>query len=247
MTWLLMTLLMLTFVTPTHAAAAPTTVHVYLAVPPGQPVTPEDVTQADALVQQATAWWTDHHPAHPTFTVRAPQVVVMPQPGTAGWLQDMPVRPADGVAVWVYVNHDPFYLFPNYSGYQPGGLAYGGNALVVFDQQSLPWATQAAITHELGHVLYQLPDWYTTDPTCSRGIDIMCHSSAGYINGIVGCRSMAWLGYPCDVPETPDVPPIQSPVRWPPLQSVYLPLVDAGGVVASSTCMPAWLCEGARP
>lgn len=237
---ILLGLLLLTLVHP--SAPAPTTVHVYLAVPPGQPVTADDAPHARQMVAEATAWWTAHHPAQPVFAAGTPQVVDMPQPGTDGWLQDMPVRPADGVTVWLYVNRDPFYLIPS-STREVLGTVYGTNALTVLDPRQLSWTPQAAMTHELGHVLYQLPDWYTTDPSCSRGIDIMCNSSAGYINGIVGCRSMAWLGYPCDVPETPDVPIIVAPDRWPPLQSVYLPLVDAGGVVASSTCMPASLCQ----
>ena len=227
---------------PAHAtqAQSATVIQVRLAVTPGQTVTDADIQQAGQIVCDALAWWTAHHPAQPVFAAGTPQVVDMPQPGTDGWLQDMPVRPAD-VVVWVYLNRTPVYFFP-VVGRDAGGLAYGRNALVVFDQQSLPWLTQAVIAHELGHVLYRLPDWYNDDPTCARGIDIMCNASAGYINGIVGCRSMAWLGYPCDVPETPDVP-IQSPVRWPPPQSVYLPLIGQWrDPIASSWCSPAWTC-----
>ena len=186
-------------------APAPVHVAVYLAVPPGETLRADDLARAATIVQDALAFWQAHDPAHPSFVQDAPQIVTMPQPGTDGWLQEMPVRPAEGIAVWVYANHNPFYLLPTWSGWEAGGMAYGGNALIVLDQRRLPWSEAAAAAHELGHVRYRLPDWYLTDPTCARGLDLMCNPDAAYHANWLGCRSLAWLGGACTTTYLPMV------------------------------------------
>lgn len=181
-----------------NAPVIPPPIHVavYLAVPPDETIAPDDETRAATIVHDALAWWSAHTPKQPTFTVDALRVVSMPRPGSDGWLQDIPVHPPDGVAVWLYVNHDPFYLIPG-NGRDVIGTVYGSNALVVLDPRQLPWTPQSTVAHELGHILYNLPDWYRTDPTCTRGMDLMCNAEAAYVHGWLGCRSLAWIGSPC--------------------------------------------------
>lgn len=47
----------------------------------------------------------------------------------------------------------------------------------------------ATIAHELGHVLFDLPDWYLQPGSCDL-IDIMCEPVSAYTSGVVGCRSL---------------------------------------------------------
>jgi hypothetical protein len=55
---------------------------------------------------------------------------------------------------------------------------------------------QATIAHELGHVLFDLPDSYLDDLACVQ-VDIMCDPSVAYYNNNLGCRSREVLGHPC--------------------------------------------------
>jgi hypothetical protein len=58
---------------------------------------------------------------------------------------------------------------------------------------------ETTIAHELGHVLYGLPDWYQQQ-ACSIP-DIMCAlplSHQAYNQGRRGCYTQAFLGSPCD-------------------------------------------------
>lgn len=52
---------------------------------------------------------------------------------------------------------------------------------------------ESVVAHELGHILYHLPDLYYS--TCAN--DIMCYPYHPYKNGFVGCTSLASLGRPC--------------------------------------------------
>lgn len=47
----------------------------------------------------------------------------------------------------------------------------------------------AVIAHELGHVLFKLPDWYLQLGMCNS-IDIMCEPVSAYTNHVIGCRSL---------------------------------------------------------
>lgn len=91
-----------------------------------------------------------------------------------------------------------------------GGWAQPWNALAVMllrqsvGQNALP----AMIAHELGHVLFDLPDLYVIPGACSMP-DIMCYQIVAYNTPTIGCVSVARLGYPC--------------------KRVYLPVAMGGG------------------
>jgi hypothetical protein len=57
-------------------------------------------------------------------------------------------------------------------------------------------AQDARIAHELGHVLYGLPDWYKIPGKCNAP-DIMCDAEYAYRKNIKGCNTLAFLGTPC--------------------------------------------------
>ncbi len=57
-----------------------------------------------------------------------------------------------------------------------------------------PWP-DATIAHEFGHLYFGLPDWYL-DGECNQ-TDIMCNHVQAYLNGVIGCKSLAYLGSPC--------------------------------------------------
>lgn len=46
----------------------------------------------------------------------------------------------------------------------------------------------AVVAHELGHVLFGLPDWYLQSGACEF-IDVMCEPVSAYYSRIIGCRS----------------------------------------------------------
>lgn len=183
---------------PGSQAAPPITVALYLVVPPGVSEQPDDAGQAKGSVQAALAWWRDHDPARTTFVVRALRRVTLPRPGDDGWLLPIPRYPAgDNLAVWVYVNRDPWYTLPGSPLGAGLGLAYGGNVITVLEPRQMPWTRAATIAHEVGHVVYTLPDLYRDDPACAQGLDLMCNADAAYIQSWLGCRSLARIGGAC--------------------------------------------------
>lgn len=54
----------------------------------------------------------------------------------------------------------------------------------------------ATVAHELGHVIYGLPDWYLQPGKCAA-IDIMCDAVTAYNRKIKGCLTLDFLGTPC--------------------------------------------------
>ena len=77
-------------------------------------------------------------------------------------------------------------------------FGYGGYAqnyyrlIAVLNDRAL----DARIAHELGHIIYELPDWYTIPGKCTAP-DIMCDGEAAYKQGIKGCNTLAFIGHPC--------------------------------------------------
>lgn len=56
---------------------------------------------------------------------------------------------------------------------------------------------EVTITHELGHMLYGLPDWYDIPGKCVV-IDIMCFDYIAYTQKTIGCLSLEYMNHPCD-------------------------------------------------
>jgi hypothetical protein len=71
--------------------------------------------------------------------------------------------------------------------------------------------TDARIAHELGHVLYGLPDWYTMPNKCNAP-DIMCDAESAFRANIKGCNTLAFLGTPCYTLSLPVIVAPQYPI-----------------------------------
>lgn len=82
-------------------------------------------------------------------------------------------------------------LFGNQGGYAQN---YFGIAVLVLD--AAPVELSARVAHELGHVYYNLPDFYLTPGKCNQE-DIMCYPQIPYQHKFKGCLTMELLGTPC--------------------------------------------------
>lgn len=87
-----------------------------------------------------------------------------------------------------------------FAGQLTSGVGWKDYALVSTDQgMSLyPYTIrlEAAIAHELGHALYNLPDLYF-DHSCAEITDIMCSAAPAYNARWIGCITLEKLGRPC--------------------------------------------------
>lgn len=179
-------------------------VRLIVAVPPGQPMTDDDIRTSMQIATDALAFWTRHDPAHPVYVLDSVQVLDVPQPSDddALWRAPIVAMPQDMPTVWVYVNHDPFYLFPGYQR-NVSGMAILNSALVVLEQHRFRWSSAAILAHELGHVLYHLNDLYDDGP-CDP-YDLMCAPETAYHADWLGCQSLAAIGGGCKTQYLPIV------------------------------------------
>jgi hypothetical protein len=152
------------------------------------------VYRAAELVGHALDFWARHAPDRPRFTLTSWDSVQIPQPGDPDWLAPITDAPRDMPTIWVYVNRNPWYMIP-WNGRPASGLALATNAMVVLDPRHLPWTADAALTHELGHAIYHLHDYYKDGPCVE--VDLMCDDITAYHLDWLGCRSLAALGGAC--------------------------------------------------
>lgn len=93
------------------------------------------------------------------------------------------------------------YVIDNSSGKQllfnsQGGYAQEYYKFIVLVYDASPVELSARVAHELGHILYSLPDFYTEPLQCQQ-IDIMCYPQIAYEKRFIGCLSLAYIGAPC--------------------------------------------------
>lgn len=154
--------------------------------PEGEKFTEEELAVASDEIGRAILWWNDLLPEH-TIYVADTQIITAPS--------DVYIYSADGR----YIDMSNLFIVDNsLSGrlildHYLGAMTMLNQAWVV---ATAPYLA-STVAHELGHVVYQLPDWYLDPSKCISEIDIMCADYVAFTSHFIGCRSLERLGRPC--------------------------------------------------
>lgn len=159
-------------------------VYLIFVQPSGEYYTPEEKTAITHTVYRATAFWGyDNILIYENMIYPDQDVYSLPLSEWAVLPQSQP----NTITIYVVDNSESRrYFFTGYLGYAQDYYRF---AAVL----SSSWLA-ATLAHELGHVLYGLPDWYLSE---CEGIDIMCDAIAAWQIGFIGCKSLAYIGKPC--------------------------------------------------
>lgn len=163
-------------------------VRIVLVEPPGEAYSPARAAQARLGVDSAVAFWD----SYAALSITGTTILTLTDATTFSdltWSLPM-LAPGGPVTIFVLDNS---VSNARLSG---GGV---GDAQEYF---RAIWACQFGdvlaplIAHELGHVLFDLPDLYYTPDACTHP-DIMCDHVAAFQRGFIGCQSLAFIGTPC--------------------------------------------------
>lgn len=178
-----------------HASEYTVTAHVFFVQPWQEHFSPEEQEAALLGIERAFAFWKKNG-YEPAIHIQ-PHGVVIPSSDpystlVSQWFGSPAALPADSLTILVVDNETSGSFFFSHSA------AYSQDYYQLIVSTHYPLAAnseayEAALAHELGHVLYHLPDLY--DGACS--FDIMCFPLLPYGQGFVGCDSLAYLGRPC--------------------------------------------------
>lgn len=148
----------------------------------------ENTSYAVLSTKNAFQWWYDLAPQPILYEILPVKTIYVENPyNDNAWMGELFTPNNEIVEVYIIAN-DNELLLQSYDGL----AAPNYNALVVLYNGYYP--LEVTITHELGHVLYNLPDWRV-----DCGIDIMCPSVLqAYNQHMIGCLSLSALGEPCE-------------------------------------------------
>jgi hypothetical protein len=170
-------------------SALPIILWLVFVQPNGETYTPQEQAYTVQQVTEAAAFWgytvTELH-------TRKFEIAIDPYTNSldAWGYVDRVWKPNQAITIYIVDNSiSGNYFFNNSSS----GYAHIADRWIVV---RLNDSLAAVTAHELGHVLYGLPDWYTQAGKCTA-IDIMCDANAAYSSGIKGCLTLAFIGHPC--------------------------------------------------
>lgn len=158
-------------------AAPPTPVRVVLV----GAFTPAEQAEAVSRVERAVAFWEARAPQPAGAVVVTPPVLAVLPDSYPAWLADLGFHDE----YTVYILNTPPYPF--------GPVHWHANFAQRYTVTTYnhPVSTEATLAHEIGHLLYNLPDLYPCGET-----DIMCNPASAYPDRL-GCATLAHLGAPC--------------------------------------------------
>lgn len=161
-------------------------IYLIFVEPSGETYTPQEQAYTIEQVQHATAFW--------GYTTQIETSMLYPQQDAFSLPLDTwaTLPSAEGSAITIYVvdnSESRRLFFGSYGGYAQDFYRAATGLSSTF--------LAATLAHELGHVLYGLPDWYR-DPTLCYATDIMCDGVAAYNAGVIGCRTLDFIGRPCE-------------------------------------------------
>jgi hypothetical protein len=160
-------------------------IYLIFVQPKGEEYTTQEQAYSIEQVHKAVGFWGYTATIETAFITTEQDVYTLP-------IDSWGILPAvEGTAITIYVvdnSQSRSLYFGSYGGYAQDyyRLATGLSSTFL----------AATLAHELGHVLYGLPDWYR-DPTLCYATDIMCDGVAAFNAGVIGCRTLDFIGRPC--------------------------------------------------
>lgn len=151
----------------------------------------QNEAQAIASIKAALDWWYELAPQPVVTEILDSETIYVENPyGTNDWLYDVLTFENETLEIYIIANGPENVLLYDFDAI--AAPAY--NAAIALEYGRHP--LEISLTHELGHVLYDLPDWYHSNVYCP--IDIMCLSlTEAYNARFIGCTSLEYLGKPC--------------------------------------------------
>lgn len=187
---LLFAALVLAFLSPTPVKRD---VRIVFVQPNGEVFTLEERAQAREAVEAALGWWEELSPISTTLTISATETITVESAvNDPPWWIERYFEPSPFVTIVILDNSESGSEL--WAGGYAGANTYYDVVLITSTTTDLPNATTALLAHELGHVLYDLPDLYTKG--CYH-TDIMCNPITAFNERIIGCLSRAAMGVPC--------------------------------------------------
>lgn len=160
-------------------------IHLLFIQPSGETYTEQERIETIQAVHDAAQFW------------GYDSVIVSTQFYTV--TDDVYYKPLNEWSTVTVASQDEVYIFVvDNTVHKEALFGYGGYAqnyyrlIVVLNDRAL----DARIAHELGHIIYGLPDWYTMPGKCTT-VDIMCDGEAAYKQNIKGCNTLDFIGKPC--------------------------------------------------
>lgn len=165
--------------------------------PSGETYTPQEQSATMQQVSEAAAFWGYDAEIRTSILITNADVF---NTSIDEW-SNIPTGNA-GITVYVVDTSNTNQLFFN---------SYGGYAQRYYQIITAVKNTNlgATLAHELGHVLYGLPDWYLLPGKCNV-IDIMCDAVSAYNKKIKGCNTLEFIGTPCSTVMLPFVPVVET-------------------------------------
>lgn len=168
-------------------------IRIVFVQPVGETFTIEEQAQARTAVEAALSWWEELSPISTTLTISTTEAITVEKAvnDPPFWILDY-FEPSPYITIAVLDNSE--------SGDELWGGGYAGAntaydvVLITSTATDLPNATAALLAHEMGHVLYDLPDLYTGG--CQH-TDIMCNPITAFNERVIGCESRVAMGVPC--------------------------------------------------
>lgn len=169
-------------------------VHLLLAVPPGERLIEDEAAAGQRATEAAMAFWVERSPVPTALTLADTQTITTTADAyrDTAYYRRFEVWGQPDVYVMIVDNSQSRVVFAEgAAGFADAGYGFAAAVFYGYPGQD---ALAATIAHELGHVLYGLPD---RPGACAD--DVMCSPAptAAYHARFVGCGSLAALGVPC--------------------------------------------------
>lgn len=159
-------------------------IHLLFVQPSGETYTDQEKIETIQAVHDAAQFW-GYTAIITSSDILKTDKDVFNEP-ISDW-STLSVAPQNEVYIFVIDNSNSGSLLFGYGGY-----AQNYYRLIAVVNKG---AQAAHIAHELGHIIYDLPDWYKIPGKCMQ-IDIMCDSEPAYNQHFKGFDTMRFIGEP---------------------------------------------------
>jgi len=171
-------------------------IHIIIVSPDSENVPSSAFNDAVRYTADSLEWWRRLSPIHITSSI----VSVVSITRTDDFY-DNPIGSTIDVAmpdsISIFMIDNAISHTAIYSSYI--GIAWPNNntpSTWVLMYPESPFYASSTLAHELGHLLFDLPDLYV-DPNNCYEPDIMCYPIWAYESNMIGCISRSIIGYPC--------------------------------------------------